>query len=82
MEMTTHIEHMAREATRLLQDEVLAAAFEAVKLDALRKLADVDAFDTHQILRLQATANCLQSVRDALEAAILATGKSDGGVSP
>ncbi len=74
-------EHYAKESQRLLQDEVLAAAFEAVKLKAMRDLTTIDATDTTAILRLQAMANCLQEVRDALEAAILATGKADGGVS-
>lgn len=74
-------EHYAKEAARLLNDEVLASAFEAVKLNAMMSLCEVDATDTKEIQRLQAIANCLQEVRDALEAAILATGERDGGLS-
>jgi hypothetical protein len=74
-------EHYAKEAARLLNDETLASAFETVKLNAMLALCDVDATDTKEIQRLQALANCLQEVRDALHAAILATGKSDGGMS-
>lgn len=78
--MSATAEHYAKEAYRLLNDEVLAAAFETVRLGALRDLAAADAFDAPEILRLQAMANCLQQVRDALEAAILAAGGMDGGV--
>lgn len=79
--MNATAEHYAKEAKRLLSDEVLAAAFERVRLDAMVRLTTVDASNTKEILRLQAIALCLQEVRDALEAAIAASGEMDGGVS-
>lgn len=80
--MTGTPDYLAERANYLLNDDILAAAFERVRLDALAKLAVVDASNTVEILRLQAMANCLTDVRDALIAVILASGKSDGGVSP
>lgn len=74
-------EHFAKEARRLLSDDVLASAFERVRMDALVALAEVDPDNKTEILRLQATAGCLQSVRDALYAAVLANGDQDGGMS-
>lgn len=82
MSLSDAPDYLAERASYLLNDEILAAAFERVRLDALTKLATVDASDTTEILRLQAIANCLSDVRDALVAVILASGKSDGGVSP
>lgn len=79
--MTGTKEHFAKEAHRLLNDEVLAGAFERVRMDALIALGAVDPDNKTEILRLQATANCLQSVRDALFAAILANGDQNGGIS-
>lgn len=73
--------HLAREAARLLNDEVLAWAMTEVRTNALAALAEVNATDTDEIRRLQAIAGCLQQVRDMLEAAILASGKMDGGMS-
>lgn len=80
--MTDKREHYAKEAHRLLNDEVLAAAFQKVRLDALVGLGTVDPTDTKEIMRLQSIAACLQEVRDLLEVAILATGEMDGGVDP
>ena len=77
-------EHYAKEAARLLSDETLASAFETVKLNAMLRLTEIDPSTEEniaEIRRQQAIANCLQEVRDALHAAILATGKSDGGMS-
>lgn len=80
--MTATDDHYAKEAERLLNDETLASAFETVRIDAMVKLTTVDATNTKEILRLQAIANCLQEVRDALHAAITATGRNDGGFAP
>lgn len=77
----TPAERKAAEAKRLLNEPLLAAAFEAVMLNAMRELTTVDASDTKEILRLQAIACCLSDVRDALYASILASGEADGGVS-
>jgi hypothetical protein len=76
-------EHYAKEADRLLNHEpILADAFNAVRLKALVALGEVDPDDTKEIRRLQAIASCLPDVLGELQAAILATGKSDGGFSP
>lgn len=75
-------EHYAREAERLLNDETLAGAFQTVRLNAMVKLTEVDPDNKTEILRLQAIASCLSDVRDALEAAIIATGRADGGHDP
>jgi hypothetical protein len=74
--------HYANEASRLLSDDTLATAMTTVRANALVALADVDASDTKEILRLQAIANCLQDVRDQLEAAIKSMGSADGGFDP
>lgn len=66
-------------ARRLLADEVLARAFEQVRLDALVALGNVDPTDTKEIMRLQAIAGCLQEVRDNLITVIIASGEQDGG---
>ena len=81
--MTTAAEqHYANEAARLLADETFATAMTNVRMTALVALGEVDASDTKEILRLQARANCLQDVRDQLEAAIKAMGSADGGFDP
>lgn len=69
-------EHYAKEAQRLLTDDVLAEAMTNVRLSALTRLATVDASNTNEILRLQAIANCLEDVKGELEAMILRTGSS------
>jgi hypothetical protein len=74
--------HFAKEAARLLADETFATAMTNVRMSALVALGEVDASDTKEILRLQARANCLQDVRDQLEAAIKAMGSADGGFDP
>lgn len=79
--MNATAEHYAKEAARLLNDDVLAAAMSTVRMNALVGLSEVDPDNKTEILRLQAMARCLSDVRDALEAAILATGARDGGVS-
>ena len=70
----------AAEATRLLNEPLLAEAFAAVRMQALLDLASVDAANTKEILRLQAIANCLNDVVDLLKAKITASGLSDGGI--
>jgi len=79
--MNATAEHYAKEAARLLSDEVLAGAMATVRMNALLALAETDPDDKTEILRQQAIAKCLSDVRDALHAAILATGQNDGGVS-
>ena len=66
-----HVEHLAREAERLLADEVLRLAFDAVRQDAIEALASVDADDRTAILRLQARAVVVDEVRAQLQAMIM-----------
>ncbi len=76
-------DHFAKEAERLLQDDTLAEAMTRVRTKALvALLAAVNADDKTEMQRQAGIANCLSDVRDELEAAILATGKSDGGFNP
>lgn len=75
-------EHYAKEAVRLLNDDVLAEAMTAVRMNALVELSTVKADDITEILRLQAIANCLPDVVDALKSHIIAAGGMSGGVDP
>lgn len=60
---TTEQEHLAREASRLLNDATLAKALNEIRLDALTELAEVDAENANEIRRLQAIAGvCLEFV--------------------
>lgn len=74
-------EHRAQMAQDLLDNEVLAEAFTAVRLNALTELAVTDPSDLVTITRLQAIAGCLQEVRDLLIADVVRAGKHDGGYS-
>ena len=67
-------DHLAREARRLLEDEVLRHAFDAVRQDAIEALASVDADDRTAILRLQARAAVVDEVRAGLPAMIMRAG--------
>lgn len=80
--MTATAEHYAREADRLLHDDILSAAFDAVRREALEALAVADAANINEIMRLQAIAGVVTEVRALLEASIIAAGKMDGGVDP
>ena len=70
-------EHLAREARRLLDDDVLARAFDAVRQDAIENLASVCADDRTAILRLQARAGVIDEVRAELQAMIIRQGVSE-----
>lgn len=78
--MSALSDHYAKEATRLLNDDVLAEAMTAVRTNALVALSTVDADNKTEILRLQAIANCLPDVVDALKSHIIAAGGMSGGV--
>lgn len=80
--MSGAAEHYAKEAERLLTDEVLTAAFNKVRSEALEALALADADQKTEILRLQAIAGVVTEVRNLLDAAIKATGSQDGGFNP
>lgn len=60
---------------------MFAGALTSVRMDALLKLAEVNATDIPAIQALQATVRVTDSIRDALMAAILQTGEQDGGVT-
>jgi hypothetical protein len=75
-------DHYAKEADRLLSDEVLTKAFVAVKQDALEALATVPADDITAVLRLQAHVAAIEEVRSSLKAAILRQGQPDEKASP
>lgn len=75
-------EHYAKEAERLLSDEVLSTAFDRVRLEALEALAVADTANINEILRLQAIAGVVTEVRSLLHAMIAASGKRDGGFDP
>lgn len=75
-------EHFAKEARRLLDDEVLTAAFEEVRRQAANALCTVNATDADEIRRLQAIATVVTEVRNLLGAAIIASGAHDGGFDP
>lgn len=77
---TREQQRLASEATRLLNEPLLADAFAEVRMDALIALSEADAGDMKEILRLQAIATCLSEVRDLLYAQITASGQSDGGI--
>ena len=77
---TREQQRLAAEATRLLNEPLLADAFAEVRMDALVALSETDASDMKEILRLQAIATCLSDVVDLLKAKITASGQSDGGV--
>jgi hypothetical protein len=73
-------DRLAAEATRLLNEPLLADAFAEVRMDALIALSEADAGDMKEILRLQAIATCLSDVVGLLKAKITASGQNDGGV--
>ena len=80
--MNATAEHYRKEAERLLNDDVLAEAFTAVRMNALVALSTTKAENIHEIMRLQAIANCLPDVVDALKSHIIAAGGMSGGVDP
>ena len=65
-------EHLAKEAERLLKDDVLNKAIDDARSEALEALADVDHYDTGRILEYQATVRCLDELLFRLERHILA----------
>lgn len=63
-------EHYAKEAERLLADEVLKHAFDTVRADALEALVSADVNDPIKVLRLQQTVVVIDDIRAELRAAI------------
>ena len=64
-------DHFAKEAARLLADDVLNKAFDDVRRDALEALATADAGNTTAVLRLQAHVAAIDEVRASLRAMII-----------
>ena len=62
-------EHYAKEADRLLADEVLKHAFDTVRADALEALVSADVNDPIKVLRLQQTVVVIDDIRAELRAA-------------
>jgi len=75
-------DHYAKEAARLLADDTLKLAFDAVRLDALEALAAADADDKTMILRLQSRVASIDDIRAELRAAILRQGEAPNEASP
>ena len=82
--MNATAEHYAKEAQRLLTDDVLAEAMTGVRLAAMVRLTELDPKPENidEIRKQQAIANCLDAVVDALKAHILAAGGMSGGLDP
>lgn len=75
-------DYRAETARRLLNDEpLLAEALTSIRMDALLDLAEADPDDKTSILRHQATVYVTGEIKSRLEAEILRSGTSDGGVS-
>lgn len=76
-------DHHAKEAARLLADDVLTKAFDDVRQSALEALAAADAGDITAILRLQALVAATDEVRSELRAMIIRQGsKGQNDASP
>jgi hypothetical protein len=64
-------EHLAKEAQRLLHDEVLLKAIASAQKDAMDGLVTVKADDTIEIQRLQARVLAFDEILANLEAMVL-----------
>jgi hypothetical protein len=58
---------LAKEAERLLKDQYLEYALDAIRKDTCEALLTADAADTNQIIRLQARAAIVDEIRNQLE---------------
>ena len=65
-------DHLAKEASRLKNDEILNMALDAIRAEALEGLALIAADDTTAIQRLQARAFVVNEIRTTLDRWILA----------
>ena len=64
-------DYYAKEAERLLRDDILNHALDAVRREALEDLSRADAGNTVSILRLQQKVAAIDDIRSELRAAIL-----------
>jgi hypothetical protein len=65
-------EHLAKEADRLIHDEILGHAINEAKQDALEKLAVIDPTDSVGIIKQQQLILALEDITNTLERYILA----------
>ena len=61
---------LAKEAERLLKDQYLEHALNAIRVETCEALLTADAADTNQIIRLQARAAIVDEIRDQLRSYI------------
>lgn len=64
-------DHYAKEAERLLRDDVLNFALDTIRAGALEELATANAADMISVLRLQQTVSVIDGIRSELKGAIL-----------
>lgn len=57
---------LAKEAERLIKDQYLSYALDAIRKDTCEALLTADAADTNKIIRLQARAAIVDEIRDQL----------------
>jgi hypothetical protein len=69
---TEHRERLKLEAARLKENEILRAAFEAARREALEALAVADATDLTGVLRLQAKVAAIDAVWSGIDRIIIA----------
>lgn len=63
-------EHYAKEAARLLQDDVLKYALDKVMAEALQALAIANVDDKTSLLRLQERVGAVEDIRSELRNAV------------
>lgn len=64
-------DYYAKEADRLLRDDVLNYALDEIRKSALEDLAAANAADMISVLRLQQTVAVIDGIRSELQGAIL-----------
>ncbi len=70
-------DHLAKEAERLKSDELFNKALDAIRLEALERLAMSDATDMTAILRLQQRVATVDEIRATLDRYIIAAQPAD-----
>jgi hypothetical protein len=75
-------QHLAKEAARLLGDDVLISAFRQVRQNALEALAATKPDDAIEIMRQQSIAAVIPEILSLLRSAIIAVPQDQDGPSP
>lgn len=70
-------EHLAKEAERLLKDDVLREAIERMRVDALEILAKADAFDHTAVLKAQSRVRSADELLETLYGFVINGPQSD-----